>query len=478
MHRLTLVKDKNFYKKVLSIVIPVAAQQAIDMGVNMMDTIMLGSFGEVQLSASSLANSFYAFYSIMCMGIIGGCSVLVAQYWGAKNLEKARETFSLALRLAVLLGAVFSILTWLFPAGIMRLFTHEEAVVAQGVRYLKVTAFIYLIHGTSLVTSFLMRSVRQPKLGLWVSIVSFVVNVFANWVFIFGNLGAPRLEIAGAALGTLIARCAEFVVTFVYVLAVDKKLCLRPKNLIANPTRELVDKYLKMGLPALLSDSLLGFGNTALSMILGRMGANIVAANSICQVVDRLVTVVVGGVANAASIITGNTIGEGKKEEALAEGETFYVMSVVMGIINGILVLVVGPLTLRLYALKPETIAVTEQMMMAYAFITVFQNIQSVMTKGVLRGGGDTRFLLVADILFLWVVSLPLGAFVGLVLHAPGWITIICLRIDFVIKSIWCVSRLLSRKWIREVNAPEALESCREEIDGKDREKLRVLRTK
>ena len=404
-----LIRDREFYLRVIAIVLPVAAQQAINMGVNMMDTIMLGQFGEIQLSASSLANSFYQLFSIFCMGIIGGCSVLVAQFFGAKDMKQCRRTFTLAFQLSLGFAVVFALITWFFPEWIMRLFTQEDAVVTAGVRYLKITAFIYVIHGTSLVMASLMRSVRQPKLGLAVSIVSFFVNIFANWVFIFGKLGAPRMEIAGAALGTLIARFSEFLVTFIYILFMDKKLGLRIRDLFRRVPGALFAKYLKIGLPVLVSDSLLGFGNTTVSMILGRMGSNIVS------------------------------------------GVTFYLLAVTFGIVNGLIVMIIGPLSMRLYALTPETIVITHQMMYAYAFITIFLNIQSVMTKGVLRGGGDTRFLMIADILFLWVVSIPLGYFAGIVLLAPAWVTIICLKSESIIKSFWCINRLKSGKWIKNV---------------------------
>ena len=209
--RFKLVTDKKFYKRVLSIMLPVALQQAINMGVNMLDTIMLGQFGEVQISSSSLANQYYNFFTIFCMGIIGGSSVLAAQYWGAREVEKVRQTFNMALRMALTLASVFAVLTWCFPAQIMSIYTSEAHVVEQGVRYLRITTFVFIIHGTSLVAAQLMRSVGQAQLGLIVSCVSFVVNLIANYAFIFGKFGAPRMEIAGAALGTLLARTSEFL---------------------------------------------------------------------------------------------------------------------------------------------------------------------------------------------------------------------------------------------------------------------------
>ena len=254
MRKIELVKDKHFYERVLAIMLPVAMQQAINMGVNMMDTIMLGSFGEGQLSASSLANSFYSIFQIFCMGITAGCSILVSQHYGAGQIKQVKQSFALALRLTAAFGVVFALLTYFFPEQIMRLFSKDpdviEAarsgkldpdVIAAGVGYLKITVFIYLIHGIGLVTAQLMRSVGQASLGLYVSIISFVVNVAANWIFIFGKLGAPRMEIRGAALGTLIARSVELIVTFFFVLKMAKNLLLGFPNTHVDIRRCLVD---------------------------------------------------------------------------------------------------------------------------------------------------------------------------------------------------------------------------------------------
>ena len=445
---LKLITDRKFYQQVLRMMIPVALQQAINIGVNMMDTIMLGSMGEAQLSASSLANSYYNIFTILCMGIIGGCSVLAAQYWGAENKEKARETFNLAIKLAILLSLIFTVLTALFPRQIMALYSNEEAVIDCGVRYLKITTFVFLFHGTSQVAAFLMRSVHQPKLGLTVSIISFIVNVFFNWVFIFGRLGAPRMEIAGAALGTLIARVTEFAVTYIYILIIDKDLGLRLRHILPLPSKELVYNYFRLGMAALFSDGLLGFGFTAINMILGRMGSAVVAANAICQVVERLFTVIVSGVSNASGIITGNSVGRGERETAMIQGQTFYLLSVIFGVLCAVLVLIFGRISLGFYVLDEVTIVIAKEMMLSYSLIAFFQSTQNIMTKGVLRGGGDTRFLLVADVVFLWVISLPLGCVAGLVLGAPAWLTILCLRVDWAIKTFWCLGRLRKGTWI------------------------------
>lgn len=451
MKRYEIIRDRDFYRRVTAIMLPVAVQQAINMGVNMMDTIMLGSFGEIQLSASSLANSFYNIFQIFCMGITASCSILISQHWGAGETKQVKQVFALSMRLTVAFGILFSLITWAAPEAVMRIFSKEEEVVAAGAGYLRITVYIYLIHGVGLVTAQLMRSVGQAALGLYVSILSFVVNVFANWVFIFGNLGAPRMEIRGAALGTLIARTVELVATFAFVLGMDKRLGLKLRDFFQKIPRDLMSRYWKVGLPALCSDAMLGFGRTATSIIIGRMGSTAVAANSIVQVIDRMLTVVIQGVSNAAGIVIGHTIGAGDKEQAQRQGETLFLISFGVSLVSAVVFLVIGPVTLGLYSVSEETKILTERLMITYSFLIICQCIGSVMTKGVLRGGGDTRFLLVADVAFLWLVSVPLGYTAGIVFGMPIYIASIFLRMDDIIKSVWCVRRLNSGKWIHEV---------------------------
>lgn len=451
--KITLIRDKNFYRKILSIMLPVALQQAINIGVNMMDTVMLGSFGEIQLSASSLANQYYNCFTILCMGIIGGSSILASQFWGAGDKEHVRETFNMALRLSLGVSVVFAIITFFFAPQIMRIYSSDPDVIEQGIRYLNVTVFVFALHGTSLVATQLMRSVGKAQLGLFVSIVSFIVNVGANYIFIFGKFGAPRLEIAGAAVGTLIARSVEFLLTFVYILHLDRDLGLRVHHLMCSPSGHLYRNYFRLGAPVLISDSLLGIGSTMVSVILGHMGTVAVSANAICQVVDRLCTVVIQGVSNASGVIIGNTIGSGDTNLAIRQGESFYLLSMIFGAVSALLVFLIGPISISMYNLTPETILATRHLMNAYVIVVFFQAIQSVMTKGVLRGGGDTKFLMKADILFMWLVSIPVGAIAGLVFHQPPWITMLCLRLDYIIKSAWCVSRLLSGKWIHRTTS-------------------------
>lgn len=447
------VRDGGFYKKVVIILIPIVLQSIINQGVNMMDTVMVGRLGEASISASSLANQFYNIFVFLCMGISAAGLVLSSQYFGAKDLKTVRRVFDLVLQIVIIGGAAFAVVTFLVPEQIMRVFTAEEDVIELGARYLRVTALIYLPHGISLVLSNVLRSIGNAKLGLYVSIASFIVNIGANYVFIFGKLGAPALGVMGAAVGTLIARMVEFLFCGVYLLKYERVLRYELRGLIKAPTKALFGEFRRLGMPAIISDSLLALAASIISIILGHMGKEVVSAYAIVTVMDRMATVAIQGATSAAGVVIGQTVGEGEFERAQKEGWTFLILSVLIGIFGGILVLVLGEWSIGLYEIAPSTVEITVTMMEASAVIVFFQAVQSALSKGILRGGGDTKFLMMADIIFQWVASIPLGALAGLVLRLPPALVLVALRVDFIIKSVWLVFRLKSGKWIHKAKS-------------------------
>ncbi|MCH5341663.1 MAG: MATE family efflux transporter [Acetatifactor sp.] len=443
-----LVTDMSFYKKAMLIIIPVLLQNMINQGVNMMDTIMVGQLGEVSISASSLANQFYVIFTFICMGVSAAGLVLASQYWGAEDYKTVHRVFDLILQLIIIVGVLMAAVTALFPQQIMSLYTDDVDVIIEGGRYLRITALIYVPHGISLVISNVIRSTGNARLGLVVSIMSFFVNIFCNYVFIFGKLGLPAMGVMGAALGTLAARVVELVVTVVYMWKFEKNLRYRVNGLIKLPTRALLSEFKRLGLPAVISDTILALAASAISMILGHMGREVVSAYAIVAVLERLCTVATLGIASAAGVMIGQTVGAGKFEQARREGYTFLSMSCVIGVIAMIIVRIAGVWSIGLYEITEDTVSVAVSMISASAILVFFQAVQSALSKGILRGGGDTKFLMVADVIFQWCASIPLGYLAGIVLGwSPFWV-LIMLRIDYVIKSVWLVFRLAGDKWI------------------------------
>ena len=446
------VKEKSFYKLILSIAVPVVLQNMITIGVNIMDTLMLGNYGEIQLSASSLANEFINIYHIMCMGMSMGAAVLTAQYYGAGNNPSLKKIVTIVLRMGLVIAAAFTVATLLFPEELMRLYTPDEAVIEKGVLYFRISAVTYVLLGVSLILTNILRTVHQVRFPLVLSIVTFFVNVFFNWVFIYGRLGAPEMQIEGAALGTVIARLVECGSLVTYFFVFDKRIGYRIKDLFMK-CGDHVRVYITYAIPVMVSDTLLALGNSAVSIIMGHIGASFVAANSIISQTVRLSTVFNQGLSSASSVITGNTLGKGERDKAYHQGVTFLCLSILIGSAAAVIILLISPLLVESFNITQETKDIAYQLMASVSVMMVFQTVQSVLTKGVLRGGGDTRFLMLADILFLWLASIPLGYLCGLVWHlSPFWIYA-ALKIDWVIKSVWCIFRLRSKKWIRVVQA-------------------------
>ncbi len=288
------------------------------------------------------------------------------------------------------------------------------------------------------------------KVPLYSSIFAFFVNIFFNWVFIFGKLGAPQMEIAGAALGTLIARIFELVFICGYFFFIDKKIGYRIRDFFMKCS-DLVREYVRVSVPVLISDGLLAFGNNMVAIIVGRMGNEFMAANSVTTMMQQLSSVLTQGVSHASCIITGHTMGEGDTEKVQRQGYTFLIFSFILGLFAALVILILSPVIVNYYDITPEAKEIAYHLMDAISLIIVFQAMSSILTKGVLRAGGDTRFLMAGDILFLWVASVPLGYLAGLVFHWPSFWVYTMLKIDQVIKCVWCFFRLRSGKWMKKI---------------------------
>ncbi len=440
----------ELYLKMAKIAIPVSLQQLITVGINLMDTIMLSSMGDAQLSASSLAGQFITLFQICCMGIGMGASVLTSRFWGMGEKDSLKKTVTIMLRFLIVFAAVFTVATLAAPSLIMRIYTPDAPLIDYGVVYLKWMIPTYICMGLSLTCTIVLRTVGQVRIPLVCSVVAFFVNVFFNWVFIFGNLGAPRMEIAGAALGTLIARIFELLFICGYFFFVDKRIQYRLRDLFMN-CRDLVREYFRVSIPVLISDGLLALGSNAVAMVMGRIGDAFVAANSVITVVQQLSSVLTTGISNASGIITGHTMGEGDYDKAQRQGYTFLLMGFLIGCGAALVIALLRAPIINYYQISEEAKTIAWSLMDAIILIIIFQSMNSILTKGVLRAGGDTKFLMLGDILFLWVASIPLGALAGLVFHWSSFWIYTMLKIDQIIKCVWCFFRLRSGKWLKTI---------------------------
>ena len=441
------VKDKDFYKSFLIIALPVVLQNCITIGVNMLDTIMLGSFGELYLSATSLSNQFFNLFQIICMGLGGGAAVLAAQAWGRKDTDAIKKVITIMLYLTISFSLLFTVASCLFPRQIMTIYTSDALVLNECERYYKYLAYAFVFQGLTLTLTQVLRSIKEAKISLYAAILAFFANIFLNYSLIFGKFGLPRMEIEGAALATLLARIVECAFIVIYVFVVNKKVQYRFKDLFVKCS-DYIKPYFKYGLPVLISDFLLGLGNTAIAIVMGHISSEFVAAFSITTITQQMCNIFTMGVTNASGVIIGNTLGERKTDEAYNQGKTFIAMSVILGISASILIYFIKMPVINMYNILPETKQIANSLMNGVSFMIIFRMMGSVLTKGVLRGGGDTKFLMKADILFLWCASIPLGILSGIVLKMSAFWIFFFLNIDHLIKALWCLKRYKSREWI------------------------------
>lgn len=451
-HTRWVEKDPAFYRQVILVGLPVAFQQAINIGVNLMDTVMVGALGENALSASSLANQYYYLYYILCLGISGGACVLSAQYWGADHQGMVRQVWRLSMYIASISAILFAVITGIMPETIMGIYTAEPEMIELGSQYLRVTVWVFFFHGTSLIMVNLLRTVGVLYLGFAVSGISFVSNIFFNYVFIFGKFGAPRMGIAGAAVGTLISRGIEFAISFIYLFVVQKYIRFRPRDLLGKLDRGMLHNFFTTGMPPIISDGMYTVGDNILSVILGHMGAAVVSGQAITLATMRFCTAFLMGLSNASSVMIGQAVGRGERDVVQRQARTFFLLSSVGGLAGGLLIAAISPFVVGLYDFSPEAMQATMQMLQAMSLLMVFQAAQSVMSKGVLRGGGDTRFLMVADLVFMWGLNIPLGYLAGLRWGwTPFWV-FICLKLDTICKTFLCLWRMVRCQWVRDIN--------------------------
>lgn len=444
------IKDRNFYKKVLTIAIPITLQSLITFAINMMDTVMVGSIGEIPLSAASLSGQIFFITTIVCFGVGGGGAVLTSQFWGKNDRESISKTLSIIIKLNIVVGIIFFLLSLFVPDRLLMFYTNDNNVIQAGIPYLKVVSVMYPLFCITTSISIIFRTISQIRISVIANCVAFVLNVFFNWIFIFGKFGAPALGLTGAAIGTIISRFVECCIMVIYLFFFDKKLNFTLKKFLYFD-KLIFKKYLSTGINVLVSDAILVAGLTSLTMILGRLGPEMIAANSICSIVIQLSTISIAGIGNAGLVLIGNTIGEGKLSLAKMQSKTFLLIAIITGLISALIITLAKSVAIDFYNVSQATKNIAYQLMDGAAIIVIFQVPSIVLTKGILRGGGDTKFLLFADVIFLWVLSIPLGMLAAFTFKFSPALIYICLKSDEIIKSIWCTIRMFGDKWIKDI---------------------------
>ena len=445
-----ITRDKRFYRLLFSIALPIAVQNLITFMVSMVDTLMVGALGEIQLSAVSIANNLFFVLTILMFGLAGGSNIMISQYWGKGNVKTIHKILAIMYRVCLLITGIFIFIALFLPKYFMGIFTTDKAVIDFGASYLRIVCIGYLFYSITNCTIMMLRSVKTVSISIIVYTASLVVNSILNWIFIFGNLGAPELGIRGAAIATVCARITEFSIVLVFMFIYERKIGLKIEHLL-KLDKEILKDYVGLCTPVLCNELLWAIGASMISVIVGRMGTEVVAANSINGVAHQFVTVFIFGMYNATAVIIGNTIGEGKKEKAKEYAYSIGIFSVVMGCISGLMILLIKPFVVNFYNVSYSTKLIAMEIMTVTSGIIVFQSLASNFMMGVLRGGGDAKFVLINDLIFMWLVAIPGGFFVAFVLELPVALVFLVIKCDEILKSLTSVYRVISGKWVNDV---------------------------
>lgn len=419
-----MLSKKDFYKMVISMVIPIALQNLINVGVQAADVLMLGKVSETVLSASSLGGQISYIMTLIFFGITSGTTVLTAQYWGKQDLDAIERILGIALKIAVIVGCLFMAAAIVMPELLMKIYTSEPDVIIEGVKYLRIVCFAYVLMAVSMVYLNVLKSMERVVIATICYGASFITNVIINAFLIFGIGPFPQMGIRGAAVGTLCARIVEVLIICVYAGNKSVPIRFRGKYFL-HMDKVLLKDFLIFSLPVVLNELMWGLGTSMNTAVMGHLGKAVVAANSVAQVIRQLVTVVGFGIASVAAIVIGKTIGQGEIKAAEVYGKYLMRMTVLVSLIGAGLVL----------AMRPLMLAQMEMTAQAKGYLSMMMFVMSY-------------FVIVST---MWCCSIVFGALAAFVWKLPVTIVYMILLGDEIIKIPMTTWRYKQKKWLRDV---------------------------
>jgi len=441
---------RNFYKSVFVLVVPLTLQNLINVGLPAADVLMLGRVSEYVLAGASIANQIQMIMILFLFGLGSGLTVLAAQYWGKGDKKTIEKVLAMGIKTSILIALIFMVLAISIPYQILGIFSNDDVVIAYGVEYLRIVALSYVFIGITMSYLLIMRSVEKVIVATVVYSCSLVVNVFLNLILIFGMLGFPAMGITGAAIGTVIARGLEIVLIVGYSRLFNKDIKFRIKYFLKSD-KILVKDFIKYAIPVVINEGIWGFAVAANTAILGNMSSAAIAANSVAQVVRQLSQVATFGLASATAIYVGKTIGEQKLAEAKAYALKFTQLSVISGVIGGVLILVTSPFIVNMLEVGDVSRGYLQFMLIVMSYFVIAQAYNATMIVGTFRAGGDTKFGIYADIYSMWTGSLLLAFIASRFLNFGVPIVYVLLMSDELIKIPMTTIRYRTYKWLRNV---------------------------
>ena len=448
-------KNKALYQKILVITLPIIVQNLLSAAVNSADVLMLNYVGQDALAAGSLATQYSSIAFMAFYGIGSGVTMLCAQYFGKGDFKTIHKVEGIAMRFSLIIAGLLALASICVPELLMSVFTTEEALIELGAQYLRVVAPCFVFWAITEVYLAVLRSVGRVSICTAIEAVALISNVCLNAVLIFGLFGAPKFGIIGVALATTISRALSLLLCIVVsVRSENVKLVIKP---IFESHPQLLKDFMHMALPAIANDMVWNLAFTMYSVILGHLGSDAVAANSIVCVVRNLATVFCYAIGSAAGIVVGQILGEGRIEDGKKVGHTMLRLSWITGILGGIVVWLLIPVAMEYAMLTDQALKYLKFMLYVNVYYVTGTAVNTTLIAGVFRAGGDSRFGLICDTIDMWGYAVPLGFLAAFVLKLPVEAVYFLLCTDEFVKWPWVFKRFYSYKWAKNIT--------REDID-------------
>lgn len=448
-------KDKTFYRTLFPLLITIALQNIVAYSVNMADNVMLGSYSQSALSGAATVNQIFFLVQQITLGIGEGMVVLGSQYWGQKRLQPVRKLTGIALKLALISGVIVILICTFIPHLVLSIFTTDPEIIAEGAAYLGIIKYTFLLFMITNVLMTALRCVETVKISFYISVVSLIVNVCINYVLIFGHFGAPEMGIRGAAIGTLVARIAELGIVLIYMLKIDKKLCLFSENFLKYDA-ELRKDYTKVEVPVMLSQVLWAVSVPFQTAILGHLSSDAIAANSVATTFYQYLKVIVVAMSSASAVMIGAAVGRGDMKRIKSDARTLSVIDVLIGTALGLSLFALRWPLLSLYNLNDTAIGMANQLIIVMSFIMVGMSYQMPVSMGIIRGGGDTKFTMMMNMISTWAIVIPLSFMSAFWWHWSVVGVVIMIQSDQVFKGLPTFLHFRTYRWVKKLTRENA----------------------
>jgi putative MATE family efflux protein len=447
---LTFLRDKAFFRAMLTLAIPVAFQQLISAGLNMIDVLMVGQLGETSVAALGLANQIFFLLILFLFGLTSGMSIFSAQFWGKGDLEQIHHVLGICLTIAISVAALFSMAATFIPEKLMGFYTEDVAVIELGSEYLRIVGLSYVFTAITVSYISVLRSITQVTLTVVVAVLALALKTILAYLFIFGIAGLPALGVRGAALGTCIGWTFQAILLVILVYVQKTPLAANPLSFFRFD-RPFLFKVLKTSLPAAANEILWSFGITTYNAVYARIGTDAIAAININATIEELMFVLFIGLGNACAVMVGNKIGAGGKDVAFEYGRRFAILGVAVALLAGVIVFSVREIVISLYQISPSAAQNLRNLMLVYSLSAWLRVFNFMLFIGAMRAGGDTRFAMFTELFSIWMIGVPSALLGGFVFHLPVYGVYAMVLLEEAIKAIIITRRFLSRKWIHDL---------------------------